>query len=325
MNHKVDFNHPIFTQKYTIYTPPMDEMISIIGDWIEQRLSGGYLYGPSRFGKTRSVRDYLISELSQRFGQDVPLVLWSRKDSLMSEGEFWNEILKASKYEFYDIKKPKTKIVARNLVEERFKTLADFAHSNYAILLIDEAQEITLKEWKWLLGLQNNLDISGYKLSVFSIASHNINYKPNYLARTGNPHITARFFTGNYRFKGITSIQELVFILSSYEEDSEWPAESGTTYLEYFAPIGYKKGKRLINYAELILEGFQKSYPQKFYKKNQFEIPMQHIALLIERTLKEFTNDNEDWEKLESLEYWLDSIKLTGFENHISMIAEIPI
>ena len=303
----------------------MDEMISVIGNWIEQRLSGGYLFGPSRFGKTRSVRDYLIIELSQRFGQDVPLVLWSRKDSLMGEGEFWNEILKASKYELYDIKKPKTKIVARNLVEERFKTIADFAQSNYVILLIDEAQEITLKEWKWLLGLQNNLDINGYKLSVFSIASHNINYKPNYLARTGNPHITARFFTGNYRFKGITDIKELIFILQSYEEDSEWPDGSGTTYLEYFAPRGYKKGKRLFNYADLIWEAFQKEYPQNLYKKNKFEIPMQHIAALIERTLKDFVNDDEDWEKLESLEYWLNSIKTTGFESHILMISEIPL
>ncbi|OFE42481.1 ATP-binding protein [Acinetobacter towneri] len=325
MNQNINFNHPIFTQKYTIYTPPMDEMIAVIGDWIEQRLSGGYLYGPSRFGKTRTVRDYLIGELSQRFKHEIPLVLWSRKESLMSEGEFWNEILKSTNYEFYDIKKPKTKMIARNLVEERFKTIADFAYSNYVIILIDEAQEMTLKEWKWLLGLQNNLDLSGYKISVFSIATHNVNYKPNYLARTGNPHIAARFFTGDYRFKGIKTLQEIAFILRSYEEDSEWPVGSGTTYLEYFAPIGYKKGNRLINYAELIWDGFQKSYPQKAYKKNQFEIPMQHLALLIEKTLKDLANDGEDWGKLESLDYWLDLIKKTGFESHISMITEIPI
>jgi type II secretory pathway predicted ATPase ExeA len=73
-------------------------------------------------------------------------------------------------------------------------TLADNSMNNFIVLLIDEAHEVTLKEWKWLLGLQNALDEDGYKFSVFSIGSHKISFQPDYIARTGNAHITARFF-----------------------------------------------------------------------------------------------------------------------------------
>src|SRR4030067_724650 len=88
----------------------------------------------------------------------------------------------------------------------------------------------------WLLGLQNDLDNEGYRLSVFSIGSHHIHYQPNYLARTGNAHIVARFFPVDARFYGIRSVSELAYALNGYDLDSDWPPGTNTSYLKYFAP-----------------------------------------------------------------------------------------
>ena len=53
---------------------------------------------------------------------------------------------------------------------------ASACQSNFVALLVDEAQAMTFREWNWLLGLQNAMDWEGYRISVFSIASHQMDY-----------------------------------------------------------------------------------------------------------------------------------------------------
>lgn len=319
----IDPQHPILTQEYAIYTPPMHNMITTIGNWIDQRISGGYIFGPSRYGKSRAVKWFLKQELEQRFNTLMPLIIWVRRDSIMTESEFWNQLLKASNYELLDLCKPRSKVVARELFEERVKTIASYTLSNYVILMIDEAHEVTLREWKWLLGLQNSLDFEGIRLSVFSIASHNILFQPNYLARTGNPHITARFFSSDFKFNGIKRIEELYYILQGYEEDSEWPESSNTTYLQYFAPDLFSMGERLSNHTETIWSAFEDLFPldltMKTRHKTDMEIPMQHIALTVEKVLRSLINKN-DCNFMKNKDFWLREIAETGFSKHIKMV-----
>ena len=213
VNKKIDYRHAMLQRNYAVWTPPALEMVDKIGDWIDQSISGAHIKGPSRFGKTRVIKWLLKIKLESRFKRSLPLVTWIRRDGNMSEGEFWNTLLGASMFEFYDPIKQKTKTVARLLFEQQLLTLARSARDNYVLLLIDEAHEMTLKEWKWLLGLQNSLDDQGIRFCVISIGSYGLQYQPDYLARTGNAHITARFFASDMRFRGITSEEELVYVL----------------------------------------------------------------------------------------------------------------
>jgi hypothetical protein len=75
----------------------------------------------------------------------------------------------------------------------------------------------TVKEWRWLFGLQNNLDFKGIRLSVFSIGTQNISYRHDFLAKTGN---SARFMVSNSRFNGLRDEADLEFVLTGY--DQEW-------------------------------------------------------------------------------------------------------
>lgn len=228
MSTKIDPRHPILTQEYAIYTPPIDKMITTIGDWIDQRISGGHIYGPSRFGKSRAVKWYLRTVLEDRYNASLPLIVWIRRDSVMSEADFWNSLLSASKYYLFNPEKPnKSKSVVRFLFEQQFVTIARQSRGNYVVLLIDEAHEMTLKEWKWLLGLQNSLDDQGIRFCVISIGSYGLQYQPDYLARTGNAHIAARFYASDTRFHGISSCDEIGYVLNGYDINSEWPKKSG--------------------------------------------------------------------------------------------------
>ncbi len=322
MSKKIDHRHPMLQRKYAIWTPPSYEMINTIGDWIDQGISGGHFYGPSRFGKTRVIKWFLRIILEDRFKRTIPLVAWSRRESSISEREFWNELLCAANYEFYDPLKQKTKSIARFLFEQQLLTVARAAKDNYVLFLIDEAQEMTLKEWKWLLGLQNSLDDQGIRFCVISIGSYGLQYQPDYLARTGNAHIAARFFASDMRFRGITSEEELAFVLNGYDEDSQWPEKSGISYVNYFAADDFEKGQRLTNYTSEIWASFTELLPPNLKGKRgyQVELPMQHISHTIEQALRRM-GEGDVWETVTEYKSWLQMIAKTRFTDHMRMIS----
>lgn len=322
MNHSFSSQHPIIRQEYAVYTPPMDEMIKKLGDFIDQRFSGGYIYGPSRFGKSRTIKWFVRTVLEERFGKRLPMVVWVRRDTQIQERQFWNLLLLASHFHFVDPEKPKSKSQASYLFMQRLITLARMTHQNYIVILIDEAQDVTINEWKWLLGLQNQLDDEGYRLSIFSIGSHQLGWEPDFVARVGNPHIAARFFPVSMRFHGLRSVDELVFVLRGYDEDSDWPKGSSTSFLEYFAPDEFRKNNRLSNHAEDLWKAFTDLVPPtiKMNKRGEgIELPMLHVALVAEQLLKLLTSGKK-WDDVMNYDSFLRLIAGTSFEEHLRRI-----
>lgn len=320
----IDTKHPVLTRQYAIYTPPIDELVVYIGDAIDQRVSGIYIYGPSRFGKSRGVKWHLRRELELRFKRTVPLVIWPRPDSVRREAEFWNLLLLASKFEFAKPYRPKKKLDARFLFKEQLITLACKARNNFVALLIDEAQDVTVDEWKWLMGLQNELDLEGYLFSVFSVGSHQMQYQPDFLARTGLAHISARFFSRAARFYGLRDVEELRYVLAGYDDDSEWPPGSKSSFLHHFAGDSYASGKRLSNHVQQVWDAFCDQLPNAFTRKKErfeIELPMLHVANLVETVLAELANGVE-WDDVLNPARLRELIKSGGFCAHMTLVSE---
>lgn len=177
------------------------------------------------------------------YGIVAPTAIQARRDSGIS-------CCSASHFEFANPAKPPKKAEGIYLCKQRFIAIANNAQRNYVVLVIDEAQDLTFREWKWLVGLQNDLDYEGYLLSVFSVGSHQLNYRHEYMAITGNAHLAARFMAAHARFHGLRSPEEIGYVLNGYDNDSEWPPGSGVPYLKYFAPGDFAAGRRLADCAE---------------------------------------------------------------------------
>jgi type II secretory pathway predicted ATPase ExeA len=315
----IDPQHCVLTRQYAVFTPPIHEMISQIGDWLDQQRPGGFIYGASRLGKSRALRWYMADVLSERFGAIVPLVIWNRRaDQQTSESAFWHQLLLASKFEFVDPAKAPKRTEGAYLCVQRFIAIAKSAGRNYVLLLIDEAQDVTLREWKWLVGLQNQLDYEGYLLSVVSVGTHQLGYRHEYLASTGNAHIAARFMAAHARFHGIRNVEEVAYVLNGYDVDSEWPAGSGTSFLQYFAPTYFARGRRLNDCAERLWRALIELRPAQ--ARNHTEFPMQHIAMTVEGVLKQLSQ-GEDWEEVTRYESWLNGLARNNYSDHMRIIA----
>ncbi|WP_042293183.1 ATP-binding protein [Paraburkholderia mimosarum] len=316
---RVDPRHCIVTKQYAVYTPPMHEMIEQIGEWIDQQRPGGYIYGASRMGKSRCVQWYVEKVLQERFSAVVPLVVWNRRpDSQTSEAGFWHQLLLASHFEFAHPTKPPKKAEGIYLCKQRFIALANNARQNYVMLIIDEAQDITFREWKWLLGIQNDLDYEGYLLSIFSVGSHQLNYRHEYMAITGNAHVAARFMAAHARFHGLRSPDEIAYVLNGYDIDSEWPPGSSVSYLQYFAPGEFREGRRLADCAGQLWKALVELSPES--ARRHFEFPMQHIARATEAILFQLAV-GETWEEVTSYESWLRELAKSNFSDHMRIIA----
>jgi len=311
---RIDRNHPLVRKEYAIWTPPIEEMIDTMRDWIERRVPGGYIYGASRFGKSRGVKFFVREELKATFGTTVPLVVWVRPtDTDKSEAGFWHELLYYSGFEFTNTKRPHSAVTGRYLVKERFMTIASESRSNYIVLIIDEAQEVSYKEWKWLTGLQNKLDWEGFRLSVFSVGTQQLGYEHSLLGKSGNAHVAARFMVENARFHGLCSVDDLIHVLRGYDEDSEWPKGSGITYHQYYSPDGFARGERLYKTAEAMWSALCELSP----KVKQF--PMQHIAYAVEAMLNKLAME-EDWSELTSQAGWREVLQQTSLDRHMKLV-----
>ncbi len=315
---RIDPRHCIVTKQYAVYTPPMHEMIEQLG-WIDQQRPGGYIYGASRLGKSRCVQWYVAQVLQERLNAVVPLVVWNRRpDSQTSEAGFWHQLLLASNFEFANPAKPPKRAEGIHLCRQRFIAIANNAQRNYVVLAIDEAQDLTFREWKWLLGLQNDLDYEGYLLSVFSVGSHQLNYRHEYMAITGNAHLAARFMAAHARFHGLRSPEEIAYVLNGYDIDSEWPPGSGVSYLKYFAPVQFAAGHRLADCAALVWKALVELSPES--ARRHLEFPMQHIARATEAMLFQLAHGG-DWVDVTSYENWLQEFAKANLSDHMRIIS----
>lgn len=309
--------HPIVRQEYAVFTPPISDMSKTIGDWIDQRQPGGYIYSPSRWGKSRAVKWHIRSLLEERFGGEMPLHTWSRPaDMHKSEGDFWRSI-------HVDIGH---RYAATNLKRgERIEAISKFlissavaCDSNLVVLIIDEAQDMSLIEWKWLVGLHNKLDNAGYRLCIFSVASHQMGYQYDLLGRSGYAHVAARFLVARWEFPGLTDADELEFVLKGYDEASEWPAGSGVSYVAHFAPEAYARGKRLATSSRVLWKVLDALLPDDY--KGDATFPMKHVALAVEEVLFRVARGG-DWEDVTSEDSWLEIVAGTGFSDHMRLVS----
>ncbi|WGT63752.1 ATP-binding protein [Variovorax paradoxus] len=317
----VDSNHPLLQQQYAVHTPPIEDMAQTLGDWIARKKTGGSIHGPSRFGKSKGMQWHLLALLQQRFGRAIPLHMWSRIPEIQnSQTEFWKALLVATGHRYANDRH--TCAARHTMFAEHLMSTAKACGSNFVALLIDEAQSMTLKEWNWILGMQNLLDFQQHRLSVYTVSSHQMGYHYELMSHSDHAHVAARFMVAHAPFSGLTCEEEIKFVLEGYDFASEWPKRSGVSYLAHFAPEAYARGERLARCAPTVWRVMNALLPQDYGGDPNF--PMQHLALSVETILLNLAH-GEDWEDVTGEEAWLEAFVDNAFTDHMRLIsAELP-
>jgi hypothetical protein len=121
------------------------------------------------------------------------------------------------------------------------------------------------------------------RLCVISIASVQFRDDPINLAMSGGAHVAARFLLTAARFHGICDEAQLGYVMSGYDEGSEWPEGSGVSFTASIVPELWSNGFRIASYAAPLWEEFINQLPHRY--DGPHEIPMKTISVVCRRIL----------------------------------------
>jgi hypothetical protein len=144
---------------------------------------------------------------------------------------------------------------------ERWAALASQGGGRFLVLVIDEAQGMTQREWLWLVELHSLLEKERLRLCVFSVASLQVFDEPVGMAMSGGAHVAARFMLASAPFHGIRDVDELRFVLSGYDEGTEWPKARASRSRQGLAPEAWADGFRMADHADGLMQAMVLELP----------------------------------------------------------------
>jgi hypothetical protein len=238
-------DHPIVTRDYSLYTLAIHEMAQSIAGWLDDQADGATIFGPSRYGKSSAVDHWLQKLLSERHGGYVPMVVWSHIDSggAQSVGRFYANLLDASAHPL--AKAVRSPLDRQHMLIERWMAMAAQGGGRFVVLVIDEAQSMTQREWIWLVELHSTLQKQRIRLCVFSVTSLQFFDEPIGMALSGGAHVAARFMLAARPFHGVRSVQELAYVMAGYDSGTAWPPGSGVSFTAGLAAQAWSEGFRI--------------------------------------------------------------------------------
>ncbi|MGM8216354.1 ATP-binding protein [Bacillaceae bacterium W0354] len=299
--------HPIEYGKYLIDTLEINELDSVIRDWLEQRLPGGLVYGDPRLGKS-----YAINYLERLYENEDSFQVFRfncQKFARPNENNFFEFLLRDIKHAFYNRGKANAK---RDRLFKYLLERGDNTKRKQLLLFIDDAQRLTEIEFDWLMDLFNELDRYGITLTSILVGQEELKYIRSTYIESGMKQIVGRFMVHQYKFQGITSFDSLNYLLAGYDYATDYPVNSGWSYTRYFFPVGFSMGFRLENFTDQLWDAFVKINKDSGLR-NKVNIPMYYIISIINYLLRKYGKNGEGLEWI-SMNHWKESIELSGYK-----------
>lgn len=271
---------PIPNARFTIKTPPIIEAFEDFSTLIEFRDPGGYFVAPQRWGKTRAAR-YLCKALVKTFGPIPHLFVPLRESIKKGAIAFFSYLLNQAKYRYVH-SAHRTETDLRNLFTECVATRARRSRHKMFLLVVDEAQLLTLEQWGFLFNISNEIDALGLNLVVLLVGQPKLVDAREKLLDDGREEIVERFLQRRLRFRGLVTCSELEFVLKALDE-MEMPPGSGRRYLSHWCPLAVEGGWRLSSEAAAFWSEFKQLYNESNVRV--VELPMTYVINSVNRFL----------------------------------------
>jgi len=313
--------HPLQRDAATIPTKALEEFVNVIRDWMDARITGGVIWGNQRVGKTQAIR-YLMANGQSLFGTSMPMSLFSAWDpthTSLSERRFFGAVLEALGYA--DSTGGTAEVRRKRLIgliADRVKSSGDYRF----VLFIDEAQWLARVQLRYLMDLHNQLKISDIRLVCILVGQPELVDIHSSLRAEKQNHLLGRFMSASHQFKGVCSQSDFNRIATAFDRQSEYPANSGTSYTAFYVPIGFEHGWRLAAHAATIWTTLDRVLEVEKLPKCH-EYPMQALMALLVWLLQ--TLRTEDCENVAMevgmIEEGIYRYTLSQIEDHIAQTA----
>lgn len=287
-------SHPLLQAKAVLATPPVREAVSLIFYKARRARASISFWAHPQAGKSSCIT--ALKKLVPTQFENCAFVVYepSSKD-FAAEGALIEEFLAEIAHEGR---------IERSLAGKRNQLqralLAMAATGRHLFLVIDEAQNLHIKDFGWLKRIINWLSIRDIKITVVLFGQSQLLGLHDECKMYASD-LAARFMAELNEFRSLRGVEDMEACLRCCDEESEYPVGSGWTYTQYLWPEAYEAGFRLSPSAVDAFEAFR-SYSGGAMEREG--ISMQWVAevlLLIgldaeDRDSKNFSLSRVTWE-----------------------------
>ncbi|MBN6150171.1 ATP-binding protein [Xanthomonas sp. AmX2] len=242
--------HPLLMAAAVLPTAPVKEVARLVFDRAQRFRSSIAFWAHPLCGKSSCI--YALQKLAPiQYPGSAFVIYEPSSKEVAAEGALIEDLLSIIDFE------PR---VLRSLAGKRDQLLrALYAMSisgRHLFLVIDEAQNLHVKDLGWLKRVVNWLNTREIKVTVVLFGQSQLcTMHQRFMAEM--PDLTIRFMAELIEFRSLQDAADLRMVLKSCDDETEYPRGSGWSYTQYLWPTAHANGFRLANCATDMYNAFR--------------------------------------------------------------------
>lgn len=289
-----------------VWTPEIDRLAQQVAKWIRIDQPGGTVYGAQRNGKSRAC-SYLAGTLGSVLGYEVAVLHWTipeQIESKQTEREFVQEQLQQSNC---------PRVGGRDLAVLRRRChahLVELAHafgSRRLVILIDEAQNLSRKQYGYLIHTFNSLEQLGVHPFFLLVGQPELRNTPKDWAEANGMQVLGRFFAREHLYRGV-DVAEITLVLQAFDVPV---ADDTVSVFARAFPAAYAAGWSL----EKLGQPFEEAMAMIMRRHNiskGLRLPMQYLRSTLLEVLHQALDDGKAAEILSAVDV-MRALETSGF------------
>ena len=293
------------SNQFNIATQTILNLQMQVGKWMKYGNTGAIIYGRPRVGKTRAIL-YITRELQEKYGPELPVYVYNVTSHAVSDKKFYQELLLAVGHPEFE---KGTTTVLKNRLLNSLVASASVTKSKKVVLFIDEAQNMSVNDFEWLMDIYNNLSLWDIHMVSFLFGSLELKSLKSALIMAQKKQIIGRFMVDEFNFKGIMGARYIAVTLLNFDTPISNNGELLTLTQVYF-PEAFADGHRISACASEIMEAFAEV--MKEHNIHIDDIPMQYYMGALKYCLCEYGKSGKSI-YFPDKSAWRDAVHNSGF------------
>jgi hypothetical protein len=279
----VAIQHPLDRDEYTVSTPAIVRFVNIVKGWTEWKVRGGIIFGRARAGKSNAI-DYFRANVREIYGHFIAtFVVGCERQRTPRERDFLTRFLTQIGHD----------VPSAGSNSDKVARIVEFLHGealrcndNRVILFLDDAQWLHDTHLDILMVIYNDLERRGTRLFVVLVGQKELLARREALRIAQKFQLVGRFMVGEHEFRGIQNADEIKYILTRYDEFSEYPEGSNVSFTHHYVSAAFESGWRLAGLTNKIWGAFKRAR-ERGHIKGKINIPMQPFTAVVDGVLKD--------------------------------------
>ncbi|UVL64163.1 ATP-binding protein [Pseudomonas sp. B21-032] len=281
----MDYEHPILSTEYLLNTPTVMAVVQNACFKVLMRKTGVVFTGEPRIGKTRCC-EALVKEIPKKFPKVYTfMIVATNKDLNQQYSSIIHQLIELERLN----PKPRATFIQRQaMLIERLKHRAAERKAKQIVLIIDELQRLSARDFDQLADLYNTLRMNSITLTVISFAMPSIEKRVVEFLENDFQHMIGRFLSDIKPLFGVTSLRNLSTVLALY--DDECAEGSTSSYTKSSIPRAYSGGFRMSSLADDIWREMSRVASGKYVQN----LPMEHVTQVVSYLFLIFSHEDNE-------------------------------